>query len=346
VALAPDVRSARGMNPSPIRLAAALLLVLSSAGCALTPRSMARELGASAPPAAIQSTLHALNDDQNQRLLMQLLTSPETREATRVLAGAIADGTLATLTDSERLERIEAMSTRYMASLTRTVTRTMAEQMRRDIAPAIAEMMRQTVASSMREAMSEAYQRDLERVASGLTRATVEAASRGMAEGIGRDLVPALRTALSEEQTASAIRAATRSLAHEAVLGSNDAMTQLQRQQERGGRPSFLSQVSSLTTGGVKLMQLVAAVAIALVLLLAAWVLRLILRSRRIQAESERYASSAVKFAQAIRAAEGKPWSKELTELLQERLEGAAVAGLLDEVLAPRPTRPSRGNKR
>nr|MBK7067477.1 hypothetical protein [Deltaproteobacteria bacterium] len=171
------------MTLSPIRLAAALLLMMmAGAGCTLTPRSMARELGASAPPAAIQSTLHALNDDQNQRLLMQLLTSPETREATRVLAGAIADGTLATLTDSERIERIEAMSTRYMASLTRTVTRTMAEQMRRDIAPAIAEMMRQTVASSMREALSEGYQRDLERVAGGLTRATVDAASRGMAE--------------------------------------------------------------------------------------------------------------------------------------------------------------------
>lgn len=331
---------------SPIRLAAALLLAMVGAGCALTPRGMARDLGAAAPPAAIHSTLQALNDDQNQRLLMQLLSSPETREATRALAGAIADGTLATLTEDERIERIEAMSTRYMASLTRTLTRSMAEGMRRDLAPAIAELMRQTVASSMREALREGYQRDLERVAGGLTRATVEAASQGMAEGIRRDLVPALRSALSEEQTARALGAASRSLAREAVLGSNDAMTQLQRHQERGGRPSFLSQVSSLTEGGVKLMQLVAGVAVALVVLLAAWVLRLILRSRRIQAESERHAASAVKFAQAIRAAEGKPWSKELTELLQERLEGAAVAGLLDEVLAPRPPRPGRGGKR
>lgn len=335
------------MTLSPIRLAAALLLVMVGAGCALTPRGMARDLGAAAPPAAIHSTLQALNDDQNQRLLMQLLTSPETREATRALAGAIADGTLATLTESERIARIEEMSTRYMASLTRTVTRSMAEGMRRDLAPAIAELMRQTVASSMREALREGYQRDLERVAGGLTRATVEAASRGMAEGISRDLVPALRNALSEEQTARALGAASRSLAREVVLGSNDAMTQLQRHQESSGRPSFLGQVSSLTEGGVKLMQLVALVAVVLVVLLTAWVLRLILRSRRIQAESERHAASAVKFAQAIRAAEGKPWSKELTELLQERLEGAAVAGLLDEVLTPRPpTRGSRGKKR
>ena len=322
-------------SPSLVR-ALGLLWLTAALGCALTPRRMARDIAAATPPAAINSTLRALNDDENQRLMIQLMASPEMHAAARDFAGEIADGALTALAEPERTARLEAMATRYMATLTRAFSRSLAEGMRRDLGAAVAEGMRQTVASTMREVLREGYQRDMERMAGGITRATVEAASRGMAEGIGRDLIPALRTALLNEQTSGALAAASRSLAREVVLGSNDAMSQLQRQQERTGRPSFLARISNLTEGGVKLMQLVAVVAVALSLMLGAWVLRLILRGRKLQAESERHAASAVTFAEAIRAAEGKPWSKELTDLLQERMQGAPVAGMLDEVLNPR----------
>lgn len=320
-----------------------MLLLTAGIGCALTPRGVAREVATVTPPAAINATLRALNDAENQRLVVQLMASPAMREAARTLASEIADGTLTGLTEPERIERIEQMSARYVAAITRAITRSMAEGLRQDLGPAIAEVTREAVAGSMREALREGYQRDLERVAAGLTRTTVEAASRGMAEGITRDLVPSMRDALLNEQNARAFGAASRSLAREVVLGSNDAMTQLQRQQERGGRPSFLSRLSSLTEGGVKLMQLVAVVAVSLALLLGAWVLRLIMRGRRMQAESERNAASAVLFAEAIRASEGKPWSRELTELIQQRLHSEAVTGMIDEVLKPRPTRGGRG---
>jgi hypothetical protein len=336
-----------------LRRALALACIVTGLGCALTPRGMARDIATVSPPAAINSTLRALNDDENQRLMVQLLSSPEMHQAARGLAGEIADGTMEALTESERIARIEAMSTRYLETMTRALMRSMAAGMRRDLAPAITAMMRETVAATMHEALSEGYQRDLERVAGGLTRASVESASRAMAEGISRDLVPSIRTALLNEQTANALSVASRSLAREVVLGSNDAMTQLQHQQERTGRASFLSRLSSLTEDGVKVMQLVAVVAGALALLLGAWVLRLIFKGRRVQAESERNAASAVMFAEAIRAAEGKPWSQELTDLLHQRLKGDAVAGMIDEVLKPKPsrrnkptTRPSQPNPR
>ncbi|MDB4931049.1 MAG: hypothetical protein JWM10_3533 [Myxococcaceae bacterium] len=329
-----------------LRRMAAVAWVVTGLGCALTPRGMARDIATVSPPAAINSTLRALNDDENQRLMVQLLSSPEMHQAARGLAGEIADGTMEALTEPERIARIEAMSTRYMEVMTRALIRSMAQGMRRDMAPVIAAMMRETVATTMREALSEGYQRDLERVAGGLTRATVESASRAMAEGISRDLVPSIRTALLNEQTANALGAASRSLAREVVLGSNDAMTQLQHQQERTGRTSFLSRISSLTEDGVTVMRLVAIIAGSLALALGAWVARLIFKGRRVQAESERNAASAVMFAEAIRAAEGKPWSKELTDLLHERLKGEAVAGMIDEVLQPKPTRGGRGAKR
>lgn len=330
------VRWTGAMTSSSLVRALGLIWLTAALGCALTPRGMARDIASASPPAAISSTLRALNDDENQRLMIQLMASPEMHAAAREFAGEVADGALTALTEPERVARIEAMSTRYVATLTRAVSRSMAEGMRRDLGPAIAEVMRQTVASTMREALREGYQRDMERMVGGITRVSVEAASRGMAEGIGRDLVPALRTALLDEQTSGALAAASRSLAREVVLGSNDAMTHVQRQQERTGRPSFLARVSDITQDGVKLMQLVAVVAVALSLMLGAWVLRLVLRGRRLQAESERHAASAVTLAEAIRAAEGKPWSQELTELLHERMQGAQVAGVLDEVLRPR----------
>jgi len=85
----------------------------------------------------------------------------------------------------------------------------------------------------------------------------------------------------------------------------------------------------------VKIMRMVTVVAVALTILLGIWVLCLTLRTRRIQAESERNAASAVLFAEAIRATEGKPWSSELTDILNQRLRGDAVSGMLDEVLKP-----------
>lgn len=310
--------------------------IAASVGCVLSPGT-ARDLASTTPPLAINSTLRALNEEENQRLVVRLLASPEVREATRALAAALADGTMSAMTEPERVERIEQISSRYVATLTRSVTRSMAEGLRSDLAPALAQMTRVMVSNAMREAMREGYQRDLERVASGVSRASADAASRGMAEGITRDLVPAMREALLNEQTAGAMRTAIRSLAREAVLGSNEAMTQIQRQQDRGAQPSFLSRLSSMSEDGVRIMRLVTVIAIVLVLALGVWVLRLVLRGRRVAAESERNAASAVLFAQAIRAAEGKPWSKELTEILQERLKDDAVAGMLDEVLKPRP---------
>ena len=312
-----------------------LLALATSFGCALTPRSMARDVAAAAPPAAIQSTLRALNEDDNQRLMIELLRSPEMRQAARELSAEVADGALAVMSEPERTARVERLTARYVATITRAMTRSLASGIRADLGPALTASVRDAVAGAMREVMKPEAEQGLARMTSNVTEAVVEAAGRGMATSMRRDLVPALRDALTSEETARALATATRAVGREAVLGSNEAMTQIQRQQERTGRPSFLSRISNLTQDGVKILRMVTVVAVAVTILLAVWVLRLTLRGRRIQAESERNAASAVLFAEAIRAAEGKPWRDELTELIHQRLRGDAVSGLIDEVLAP-----------
>ena len=204
---------------------APLTLVFALCGCAATARDMARAL----PQPAINATLRALDEQENQLLMARLLTSPEAHRAARDFARDAADGALASLAEPERLARVEAMSSRYVVALTRVVAREMAGALRRDLGPAMAGVMRDAVGSTLREVMREDYQRDMTRVAVGLTRAAVEAASRGAAEGLRRDVGPAIGDALRDEETRRALGALMRVVAREAVLGSNDAVTHAQR---------------------------------------------------------------------------------------------------------------------
>ena len=285
--------------------ALALAASLSLAGCALTPRSVAREVAAASPPAAIRSTLQALNDAENQRLLRALLASPELRDAARALAEDLSDGVIATLEAPARVERIERLAARYLATLTRALTRSMADGLRHDLSPALAATVRESLASALREGLREEHQQALARMAEGVSRAAVESASRAAAEGVQRDLAPSLRAALLDARSAEALAAVTRTLARGVVLGSNDAMTQLQQQHARTGRPSFLGTLSNLTQDSVRLVQWVALGAVATALLLGVWVLRLTLRGRRVSAERDQHADTARALTEALRAAEG-----------------------------------------
>lgn len=298
-----------------------LVAALGLAGCALTPRSVAREVAAATPPAAIRSTLQAFHDEENQRLLRALLESPELRAAARALAADLSDGALATLEAPARVERIERLAARHLATLTLTLTRSMADGLRRDLSPALAAAVRASLAGALREGLAEEHQRALARMAEGLARASVEAASRAAAEGVQRDLAPSLRAALLDARTAEALAAVTRSLARAVVLGSNDAVTQVQQQQERTGRPSFLGTLSNLTQDSVRLVQWVALGAVALALLLGVWVLRLTLRGRKVRAERDRHADDARALAEALRAAEGRSGAKDVDEPVTPRVE-------------------------
>lgn len=313
---------------------AAVMLV--AAGCAATTRDVTRE----ATSTALSTSLRTLNERPNQELIAQLMRSPEVHAAARQFAEEAADGTLALLTDPERAARVEAMTERYVGALVRASTRGLAEGIRRDLAPVMAETVRSTLHATMRDVFRESVQRDMERVAAGVTRATVGAATQAMAEGMRRDFGPMVRATLSDESNLREASAMARVLAREVVYGSNDALTQIQRDQERRGRPTFLSRITNMTEQGARIATAAAVLAVALIAGLGIWVWRLATRSRHVEAENERNAAAATMLAEAIRASEAKPWGNELTQLIQDRLQRESVTGLLDEVLTPR--RPPR----
>lgn len=258
----------------------ALVIVGSTLGCALSPGGITRDIARAAPPAVIASTLHALNETDNQRMMLQLLGSPEMRAVTRALAAEIADGTLAALSEPARIARIESLLAGYTAAITRAMTRGVAEGLRRDLGPALTAVTRDAVAAGLRAALDEDMRRALAGAATEVTRASIDAASRGAAEGFARDLAPAIHAAMTSERTSAELRAASRAFGREVVLGSNEAMAQIQRAQAGGAKPSFFSRLSSITESGERVIQLVAVIAVALSVALGLWVARLLRRSK------------------------------------------------------------------
>lgn len=258
----------------------AVAIVGLALGCALSPGGITREIARAAPPAAIASTLGALNEADNQRMMLRLLASPEMRAVTRALAAEIADGTLAALSEPQRVARIESLLAGYTAAITRAMTRGVAEGLRRDLGPAMTAVTRDAIAAGLREALSERMRQEFAGFATEVTRASIEAASREAAEGFTRDLAPAIHAAMTSERTSAELRAASRAFGREVVLGSNEAMAQIQRAQAGGAKPSFFSRLSSITESGERMIQLVAMFAVALSVALGLWVARLLRRAR------------------------------------------------------------------
>ena len=276
----------------------ALLAVTAAVGCSAS--AMTREIVRSATPTAISATLESLADGATQRRITQLMASPELRAAALTLTEQLADVTLSALAEPERRRRIEALSTAYVLALTRAVARGGAQAVERDLSPAFARMLGTAVASALREALDDRHQRSLERAVVGVTSAAIHAATKGIAEGFQRDLSPALRQALNEPENVAAAGALSRTLAREAVLGSNEAMLQLQRAQERTGRGSLLGSLTSLTESGAAIVKAAAAVAALVIIALCLWFLRRFLLQRRARQGDQRASRQVDQGAQEV----------------------------------------------
>jgi hypothetical protein len=181
-----------------------------------------------------------------------------------------------------------------------------------------------------------------EEFAAAVSRASVQ----GVAAGLEQDLGPALRALLIEELRPAVEELAAdgayeapgqlaRVMSREAMLGVNDALLIIQRSDEL----TALAQLERLTRRGINVVLILAIALGVIVLALIAVLLRMIQKARAqrlIVAERE---ASVLLMAQAIKAAEGKPWAPELVDTLREALgdrEGAAYVRELLQRESPR----------
>ncbi len=288
------------------------LLLLLSVGCAATTRSATR----GATQGVVDGTLDSLSERETQRRALALLRDPEVRAASRALFEQALDGTLASLSEPERAARIEAMTVRYIRVISQAATAGIADGIRRDLTPAMASMMRRAMRASLQEALGEPMRRDLGRMTEELTRSATLGAMRGMTEGLRTEVGPAMQAMLRDPHIAGPVSANARTLTREAVLGSNDALKQIQAEQERTGRTSLLGNLARLGDTGARFALAISVLGLLVIAGLLVWVWRLATRSRLAEAASLESAERARLFSEVIHASEDKPWGPELHDIL------------------------------
>jgi hypothetical protein len=282
----------------------ALGLVLG--GCAVPIRIAA--IDASAPrdltPIAIDAGLSSIEDPATKARLARLLATPDMREIERQLIAGVVDGSLATMSEKERVERVNDLTSRYAAGVLRMLASEFVPQARE----AASEALKGAVDGAFDEAMSERHQRVLTRFASSLAEASVRPIAdqlstthlaSGVSSAMTQQIGPALQTVLREnlalgvadalldERVQRALGTTARNLSRETILGSNEGLSQIQATRP-ANQPSWIDRGLSLATEGAQIASAITWFLALIALALAIWIVKLLLLQRRHRIEIDR----------------------------------------------------------
>jgi hypothetical protein len=325
--------------------ALALLWALGAAGCA---GQIADQMPRAATPAVVESGLLALDDPANQRRLAHLLARPEIKLIQQELVAALLDGSLAALGEQERADRVGRITARYTASLMKGFSQ--------EVVPQIAPMS----AAMMRGAMSDQNQQLMQRFIGSMVQASIDPVIKSLADAdiagsvstamtnelgpaiqkvLRDDLGPGIAQTLSSAEVKRALGDTAHTLGREMILGANEALAQVQESKATQDS-SLLGSVSHLAHQGEAATRFLPWILLAAVLGLGVWVVRLLSQTRRYRTAEEQRVETTRVLNEAIRAAEGKPWSGELLTALEGRFADDEEALL--RIHAARAARPRR----
>lgn len=266
-------------------------LAASQLGCAAGTDRLVR----TAVPAGIEATLHSFDDAENQEILLRLLEDPELRVATQDLVAAVARGAVDGATDAEQARELEVLSDSYV----RTMSATLADVLDEEISPAAARSVQRIVGGAINSAVSSDKTRLTSSFVDGVTRTAVVALMESTAAGLQDDIGPALGTVIRDDvgpalhamirddlrpalhelldaEANAAIGSLVRQITKDAVLGANDGMSEL-------GMSMSPNEEDGL---GIFGWMTVALGFVATLLLI--WLVRTILRQRRLEQERVR----------------------------------------------------------
>lgn len=332
-------------------LFAALVLPLGTTGCL---ERIAHVLPSISTPAAISSGLKALDDPKNKARLEHILATPEIKVIQRELVADVVDGSLAALSDRERVDRVGEVTARYATSILRGLSKDTAPQ----LAPATSSAMRGVISATL----SNESQRQMQHLVGSLVQASMDPVVKSLSEAdlsgstatamtrlgpvvqqVLRDnLGPGLAQALSSDEVKHALGETAHVLGREMVLGANEGLARVQENKSVDDS-SLLGSVSSLAHQGATATKFAPWIFAAITLMLVAWVVRLLGQTRRYRTEGEQRAETTRVLTEAIRAAEGKPWSSELLTALEDRFHNDEEALLRIQAARLRPP-PRRSN--
>ena len=305
---------------------------LVGAGCAIpiNVTDLNKDIPKAAMPIVIRSGLDTLSEPETTRRIQRLLADPELRAIQQNLVAGLLDGTLATLSDKERADRIGALTTRALMGVLGGASR--------ELSAGINGVTQGAVSGALDAALTPGRQHELETLLTAVITACIRAAAQGLREAelgksltsfltqelgpalgksLRQDLAPGLAELLRNEELNRALGATARVLGREMVLGATEALAHTQPPREEG---SVLSRVTELAHQGARLFGSAAWVLLLVILALGAWTLKLLAQSRSYREEADRRAATVRLLAEATEVSQGKPWSDDLIVALQERI--------------------------
>lgn len=330
-----------------------ILLSLLLMGCGATVRSAANEVPRIAVPITVDEALKTLEDPQTRERVARVMATPEMQRAVQDFGIAVLRGAVEGGSGTEARERLRGLA----AGLADDFTRTLAEQLSREVVPAVRSSLAQPL-SAEEEARFQALTAGLSdqfahALGLELTREVIPAARASLVRPLSPEQEKALSDALSEV-AGDATRASLRVAAEEVPLSIGPAMRrsvvmELRSPELREAIAQTMADVTRETLirsraviremqtepGGPWLLQrldrlvnLAWAIAIGVAVGLSILFVRALSAHRREDA-ARRNATTELA-SRAMDAARGKPWAAELGDLLKDQLRAT------ESVAAPR----------
>lgn len=305
--------------PGAAARAVIVALNVSTLGCGSAIERMSTNVPRTATPVVIDESIKALEDQATRERLARVIATPEVQQAVRELASATIPGVLDGLIDEESKARLEAFT--------------------KDLVTVIARVVMATVRPAVHEAMSEALSSEVRATLDELVRnvaaSAAHSAMRAAADDFPSTISPAMRTALAEGLSSREVRNAAmgtaHDLAHSAVLGSREAVMEIQDAQTGRGP------VQRIAFFLVKAGWAILLFSVLFVALVAFGMLSLRRRATQAEAASEASARQVRKLATMMLQASGGAWSD-----ADRRSFEAALDEDDDEPVSPRPRRRRR----
>jgi hypothetical protein len=251
---------------------AAVCLLTFEMGCGATVRSAAKDATAAAVPTAMDQGLKAVENQTSRDRIAEVLGTPEIKKAIQELAASVARGASEALTD----EQAVAKTTRIASAIAAAVTRVGIDE-------------------AVGEAASPKNQDRIDQLATSATVAATRAAigataaelpstlGPAIATMVREDVAPGLRGLVSGPEMRDAMSRVAFELSRQAVLGSNQALAELEERKQKKG---LLGRLTKIFAAGSWLVWALVGVLLSLILALVTALVRSRERERRFRSGS------------------------------------------------------------
>lgn len=306
-------------------------------GCASSAGAASEEIAERATPAAIEQSIRTMHEEENRRLIVELLGSPEVEEASAQFIARVTDGALTALSEEERRARLREAADAFVSDTAESLGKAMHES----ITPEISRMIAQSVDATLQRALSDENQQKMADTAARITQTTMLA----MMDSVRNEVGTSMRESLESEETERAVGRLMRAATKEIVLGMQDGFEEIDRRHERGkGKETLLTRMQTFASEGATVLMFASLLFAIATAALVVWLLRtraqanaVAAKAKLAAAEAERREAALLALTEALKSTENQPWSRELFERIQGAISNDSHGSYFRDLLN-RPT--------